>query len=78
VKDEACRSPLGSFKALGAPSALMRLVKRLRHREELDPRGLVTGRYAASLTDLTVISATDGNHGRALAAAARAIGCRCV
>ncbi|WP_175714232.1 diaminopropionate ammonia-lyase [Burkholderia ambifaria] len=78
VKDEACRSPLGSFKALGAPIALMRLVKRLRPRDELDPQGLVTGRYAASLADLTVISATDGNHGRALAAAARAIGCRCV
>ncbi|RQR32637.1 diaminopropionate ammonia-lyase [Burkholderia sp. Bp9142] len=78
VKDEACRSPLGSFKALGAPIALMRLVKRLRRNEALDPQGLVTGRYAASLADLTVISATDGNHGRALAAAARAIGCRCV
>ncbi|RQS22485.1 diaminopropionate ammonia-lyase [Burkholderia sp. Bp8998] len=78
VKDEACRSPLGSFKALGAPIALMRLVKRLCRNEELDPQGLVTGRYAASLADLTVISATDGNHGRALAAAARAIGCRCV
>lgn len=78
VKDEACRSPLGSFKALGAPIALVRLVKRLRPAEDLDPRGLVTGRYAASLADLTVISATDGNHGRALAAAARSIGCRCV
>ncbi|AFQ52011.1 diaminopropionate ammonia-lyase [Burkholderia cepacia] len=78
VKDEACRSPLGSFKALGAPIALMRLVKRLRRNEALDPPGLMTGRYAASLADLTVISATDGNHGRALAAAARAIGCRCV
>ncbi|RQZ46830.1 diaminopropionate ammonia-lyase [Burkholderia sp. Bp9099] len=78
VKDEACRSPLGSFKALGAPIALMRLVKRLRRNEALDPQGLVTGRYAASLADLTVISATDGNHGRALAAAARAIGCHCV
>ncbi|KVL33169.1 PLP-dependent lyase/thiolase [Burkholderia territorii] len=78
VKDEACRSPLGSFKALGAPIALMRLVKRLRRNEALDPCGLVTGRYAASLAGLTVISATDGNHGRALAAAARAIGCRCV
>ncbi|KAB0655664.1 pyridoxal-phosphate dependent enzyme, partial [Burkholderia territorii] len=37
VKDEACRSPLGSFKALGAPIALMRLVKRLRRNEALDP-----------------------------------------
>ncbi|WP_205189906.1 diaminopropionate ammonia-lyase, partial [Burkholderia sp. LMG 13014] len=78
VKDESCRSPLGSFKALGAPIALVRLVKRLRRTQDLDPQGLVTGRYAAELADLTVISATDGNHGRALAAAARAIGCGCV
>ena len=74
VKDESCRSPLGSFKALGAPIALVRLVKRLRRTQDLDPQRLVTGRYAAELADLTVISATDGNHGRALAAA-RAIGC---
>ncbi|HHT9038680.1 TPA: diaminopropionate ammonia-lyase, partial [Burkholderia cenocepacia] len=73
-----CRSPLGSFKALGAPIALVRLVKRLRRTQELDPQGLVTGCYASELADLTVISATDGNHGRALAAAARAIGCGCV
>ncbi|UVE69497.1 diaminopropionate ammonia-lyase [Burkholderia pyrrocinia] len=78
VKDESCRSPLGSFKALGAPIALVRLVKRLRRTHDLDPHGLVTGRYVAQLADLTVISATDGNHGRALAAAARAIGCGCV
>jgi diaminopropionate ammonia-lyase family len=30
------------------------------------------------LKDFVVISATDGNHGRALAAAARSMGCRCV
>ncbi|EAY71269.1 Threonine dehydratase [Burkholderia dolosa AU0158] len=78
VKDESCRSPLGSFKAIGAPIALVRLVKRLRRTRDLDPRALVAGRHAALLRDLTVISATDGNHGRALAAAARSIGCRCV
>ncbi|AJY63284.1 hypothetical protein B7760_04709 [Burkholderia glumae] len=27
VKDEAARSPLGSFKALGAPVALLRLIR---------------------------------------------------
>ncbi|MCC6379742.1 MAG: pyridoxal-phosphate dependent enzyme, partial [Burkholderiales bacterium] len=29
LKDESVRSPLGSFKALGAPAALVRLVMRL-------------------------------------------------
>ncbi|AOK20853.1 PLP-dependent lyase/thiolase [Burkholderia cepacia] len=78
VKDESCRSPLGSFKALGAPIALVRLVKRLRRTHGLDPQDLIAGRHASLLAGLTVISATDGNHGRALAAAARAIGCGCV
>jgi diaminopropionate ammonia-lyase len=76
VKDESRRSPLESFKALGAPYALVRLVQRTFGN--LDAAGLFAGRHAHRLNDFTVISATDGNHGRALAAAARSIGCRCV
>ncbi|SOY58504.1 Amino-acid dehydratase protein [Cupriavidus taiwanensis] len=78
LKDESVRSPLGSFKALGAPIALVRLVLRRLPQLGLDPLELIAGRYAALLHDFTVISATDGNHGRALAAAARSVGCRCV
>jgi diaminopropionate ammonia-lyase len=77
VKDEGVRSPLGSFKALGAPIALVRLILRLRPSSNVDPKGVLSGRYRALLDDFTVISATDGNHGRALAAAARSAGCRC-
>lgn len=76
VKDESLRSPLGSFKALGAPIALVRLI--LRRYPEFHPADILAGRYAASLAACTLISATDGNHGRGLAAAARDAGCRCV
>ncbi|MDZ5457511.1 diaminopropionate ammonia-lyase [Azohydromonas lata] len=76
LKDESVRSPLGSFKALGAPIALVRQILRLH--PDLDPAALLAGRHAALLQDYTVISATDGNHGRGLAAAARSVGCRCV
>ena len=76
VKDESVRSPLGSFKALGAPVALVRQILRLH--PEFDPASILRGRYAQQLQDYTVISATDGNHGRGLAAAARDAGCRCV
>lgn len=76
VKDESVRSPLGSFKALGAPIALLRWI--LRQLPGLDPAAVFSGRYADQLKSHTVISATDGNHGRALAAAARDAGCRCV
>ena len=78
VKDEGHRSPLGSFKALGAPIALIRLILRLWPEHDFVPAKLTAGHYKAQLQDFTVISATDGNHGRALAAAARSIGCRCV
>ncbi|SAK79128.1 diaminopropionate ammonia-lyase [Caballeronia hypogeia] len=78
VKDESMRSPLGSFKALGAPVALARLVTRLFHAHDIDPKKLFEGHHKALLGGFTVISATDGNHGRALAAAARDMGCHCV
>ena len=78
IKDESVRSPLASFKALGAPIALVRLVLRRWPQQQFDMATLWAGGYAALLADFTVISATDGNHGRALAAAAQSLGCGCV
>jgi N-carbamoyl-L-amino-acid hydrolase len=76
VKDESVRSALGSFKALGAPIALVRLI--MRQHPGFQPEGILTGQYAVDLQDMVVISATDGNHGRALAAAAQSACIRCV
>jgi len=78
VKDESKRSSLGSFKALGAPNALIELVLRRWPGRAWTAADLFAGEHADALAGFTVISATDGNHGRALAAAARSIGCRCV
>lgn len=78
VKDESKRSELGSFKALGAPIALLRLVLRRWPDQAWNAADLLAGLHARQLQDFFVISATDGNHGRALAAAAQSIGCRCV
>lgn len=78
LKDESVRSELGSFKALGAPVALVRLILRMWPQEQLDPVAVFAGMYNKLLADFTVISATDGNHGKGLAAAARSIGCKCV
>ena len=78
VKDEALRSPLASFKTLGAPIALLRLIQRRWPDKAFRPADLLAGRHATELHGLVVISATDGNHGRALAAAANSVGCRCV
>jgi diaminopropionate ammonia-lyase len=76
LKDEGRRSLLGSFKALGAPVALVAEV--LRCHPTWDGMSVLAGRYAEALGGFTVISATDGNHGRSLAAAAQDAGCRCV
>ena len=76
VKDESVRSPLGSFKALGAPIALVWQILRLH--PGFDPEDILAGRHAGALAGYTVITATDGNHGRSLAAAAHDAGCRCV
>lgn len=78
VKDESQRSPLGSFKALGAPIALVRLILRKWPAAALEPARLLAGSHAKLIEHFTVTSATDGNHGRALAAAAKSVGCRCV
>lgn len=78
LKDESVRSDLGSFKALGAPIALARLILRLWPDHNLDPKVLFNGGYRSLLENFTVISATDGNHGKGLAAAAQSMGCRCV
>ena len=78
VKDESRRSALGSFKVLGAPVALLRLILRRWPDRGWTPAGLFAGQHAEALRGFVVISATDGNHGRALAAAGRSMGCRCV
>lgn len=76
IKDESKRSELGSFKALGAPAALVRLITWLM--PGLSPRRLLKGVYKKEVSRLTMVSASAGNHGRALAAAAQSIGCACV
>jgi N-carbamoyl-L-amino-acid hydrolase len=77
LKDESRRSPLGSFKALGAPNALVKEILRRWPDRGWTGHSLFAGQHKAELAGWTVISATDGNHGRALAAAAASIGCRC-
>ncbi|UCP00742.1 diaminopropionate ammonia-lyase [Metapseudomonas lalkuanensis] len=78
IKDESVRSPLASFKVLGAPVALLRLILARFPDRGFEPGALLAGKHARDLAGFTVISATDGNHGRALAAAAQSVGCRCV
>lgn len=75
VKDESARLGLPSYKILGASWAVYRTV---RETLGVDPGDWETvGELAqalAPLTPLTLVAATDGNHGRAVARMARLLG----
>lgn len=75
VKDESSRLGLPSFKILGASWAVYRALSD-GLGETLPPDASLSElrRAFAGLGDLTLVAATDGNHGRALAHVARLLG----
>ena len=82
LKDEATRFGLGSFKALGGAYAVMSLLADRLARQGVAASAtsadLSSGALAAATRAITITSATDGNHGRAVAWAASRFHCRCV
>jgi diaminopropionate ammonia-lyase len=78
VKDEGQRFGLKAFKALGATYGLCRA---LAERLGLSAAPLTLAAFddpllSERLKQITCITATDGNHGRAVAWATRRLGCR--
>lgn len=79
IKDESERFGLGSFKALGGSYAVMRLAAEYAARglgRPIGPDNLGEPDVRAALAGFTVGCATDGNHGRSVAAGAQMVGCR--
>ncbi len=79
-KDEASRFGLGSFKALGGSYAVACLLQSLLRRRIGRPVGmeeLESGAHHEFTRSITVACASDGNHGRAVAAGAKRFGCCC-
>lgn len=75
VKDESQRLNLGSFKVLGGSYAIYRHIQqRLGIDEDLTFNQLSSPEVRSRLGDLTFAAATDGNHGRGVAWAARQLG----
>ncbi len=75
VKDESSRLGLPSFKALGASWAVHQLLVTEAGEEWPGPHGLPgLRRLAAARPGLVLVTATDGNHGRAVARMARLVG----
>lgn len=78
IKDESRRLGLGSFKALGGAYAVVCLVLEEASRElgrEVAATELLDPNIRAITRKVTVGCATDGNHGRSVAAGANLVGC---
>jgi diaminopropionate ammonia-lyase len=74
VKDESNRFGLPAFKALGASWAIARVVWTAAGRTGTPATWGELESAAHGMSELTVVAATDGNHGRALAHFARLLG----
>lgn len=81
-KNEAERFGLKSFKALGGAYAVAELIMRRAAEQSwggsVSSPLLFAGRYRQVAAEITVTSATDGNHGRSVAWGAQLFGCRAV
>lgn len=76
VKDESDRLGLPAFKILGASWAVCSAIS---HRLGLDPAGMTVASLRSQIVDcgaqdLTLVTATDGNHGRAVSRMASLLG----
>ncbi len=79
-KDEGPRFGLGSFKALGGAYAAQRVLQREVARmtgTEISLEDIRQGRHKAECAAITLVSATDGNHGRSLAWGCQRFGAPC-
>ncbi|WP_240931770.1 diaminopropionate ammonia-lyase [Parasedimentitalea denitrificans] len=79
-KHEGPRFGLGSFKALGAAYAALRVLQREVSRQIGQGASLSSirsGEHAEICSQITLVSATDGNHGRSLAWGCQRFGAPC-
>ncbi|MGB3177700.1 MAG: diaminopropionate ammonia-lyase [Albidovulum sp.] len=79
-KDEGPRFGLGSFKALGGSYAAQRVLQREVARvtgKDVSLEDIRTGKYRTECAVITLVSATDGNHGRSLAWGCQRFGAPC-
>ena len=80
IKDESHRFGLNAFKVLGATHGLAYYIAQQlgMNMQELSFDLLRAYRTKEKLADTTFVTATDGNHGRAVAWAAQQLGCKAV
>jgi diaminopropionate ammonia-lyase len=79
-KHEGPRFGLGSFKALGGSYAAMGVLRRVlseRLNRDVSMEEIRNGDVAKACAEVTLVSATDGNHGRSLAWGCQRFGAPC-
>jgi diaminopropionate ammonia-lyase len=79
-KHEGPRFGLGSFKALGGSYAALCVLQRelsKRLGQEVSLCDIRAGKHREAVAQITLVSATDGNHGRSLAWGCRRFGAPC-
>lgn len=79
-KHEGPRFGLGSFKALGGSYAALRVLQRqisAKLGQEVSLEDIRLGKYKDEAAKITLVSATDGNHGRSLAWGCQRFGAPC-
>lgn len=80
VKDESHRFGLNAFKVLGASYAVAKLIGEMFNisKKELSYSIFTDNSIREKIKNLTLVTATDGNHGRGVAWTAKQIGCKSV
>ena len=80
VKDESKRFGLNAFKVLGGSYAIGSYIAQTLGLDisELSCESMTSPAIKAKLSDLTFVTATDGNHGRGVAWTANRLGQKCV
>jgi len=79
-KDESARFGIGSFKALGGAYAVACVLQdEIEYRTGVRPAAeALVRREVPEAADFTTVTASAGNHGRAVAWGSERVGCRCV
>ncbi len=80
IKDESYRFDLNAFKVLGASHAIAKLLKKkfLADNVSLEYSLFKNEKINRLVKNETLITATDGNHGRGVAWAANQLECNCI
>lgn len=80
LKDESQRFAIGSFKALGGIYAVMEVLRQQAEAKfgaPIDPSRILDKNVLTIAKATTFVCASDGNHGRSVAAGAALVGAKC-